>query len=170
MTSTLQAKGHPNGAGACPARAAYRAAVLALLVAVAAAPARAQMYRYVGENGVTTYSQVPPPTGDATEMTPDPGPSQAERDAATQRLRQQLESDFDRRTERELAAEKDAAEAADAEVRAKNCSAARTNLTTLSNLGVHYLNLPDGRTLKPNEAERQGLIEEARRQIRDNCD
>lgn len=144
--------------------------MLLVLLCACATPAGAQMYRYIDENGVTVYSQVPPPSGDATRITPDPPPSAAERGAAIERLRERLESDFDRRTEAEKQAEQAAAEAARAEVRDKNCRAARTNLETLNNLGGRFLTLPDGRTVKPDDAQRQRLIDDARGHVRENCD
>jgi hypothetical protein len=154
------------------ASAAGRLAVLFALLCAAGypPPTLAQLYRYVDEDGVTVYSQVPPPTGEATTITPDPGPGDAEREAAIERLRGQLESDFDRRTEAERRTGEEATEAADAERRAKNCSAARTNLERLTNLGGRYLTLPDGRMVKPDAEQQQRLIEQARGQIQDNCD
>jgi hypothetical protein len=171
MTITLQAPPRANG----PIRGSGHSFPLAALLAWSCTagwltPAGAQMYRYVDENGVTVYSQVPPRSVDATEIQPDPGPSAAARNAALQRLRRQLESDFDRRSEAKRQAEQQAEEAARAEVRANNCHAARTNLDTLQNLGARHLELPDGRVVTPGEQQRQRLIEDARAQVRENCD
>jgi hypothetical protein len=146
------------------------ALALGSLLAVGAADAPAQIYRYVDETGETVYSRVPPPTGDATKITPDPGPSEAETQAATERLRRQLETDFDRRHEAKRQAELEAKEAQSASERAEACSAARRNLDTLSNLGGRFLTLPDGRTVKPDAAQQQRLIDEAREQIQQFCD
>lgn len=146
------------------------ALALGSLLAVGAADAPAQIYRYVDESGETVYSQVPPPTDDATKIIPDPGPSEAETRAATERLRRQLEIDFDRRDEAKRQAEVQAKEAQSASERAKNCSAARRNLDTLTNLGGRFLALPDGRTVKPDAAQQQQLIDEAREQVQAFCD
>ncbi|WP_082674252.1 DUF4124 domain-containing protein [Thiohalocapsa sp. ML1] len=153
-------------------RATRPALALALggLLALGAAGAVAQIYRYVDESGETVYSQMPPPAGDATKITPDPGPSEAETRAATERLRRQLEIDFDRRHEAERQAKLEAEEQQTAKERADACRAARRNLDTLSNLGGRFLALPDGRTVKPDPAQQAQLIEEARQQIEALCD
>lgn len=148
-----------------PAGAVLAAALLAWHTGTAA-----QIYRYVDENGEVVYSQTPPPNGDATTITPDPGPGDAEAAAALERLRRQLEDQFDRRGAGERAAEEAAGQAARAEQRKKNCQAARTNLSTLQNLGGSYLELPDGRVVAPDAGQRRRLIEDAQGHIRDNCD
>ena len=149
-----------------------RAAALAAagVLALLAAPAPAQIYRYVDENGETVYSQIPPPQQDAVEITPDPGPSDAESAAAVERLRRQLEIDFDRRHEAKRQAGLKAEDAKNAELRSKNCDAARQNLDTLTNLGARFLSLPDGQTVKPDAAQQARLMEEAREQIKQFCD
>jgi hypothetical protein len=132
--------------------------------------ASAEIYRYVDENGEVVYSQTPPPDGNATTITPAPGPSAAEAAAARERLRRQLEERFDRRSAEDRAAEEAEQEAARAEQRKQNCRAARTNLTTLQNLGPRRLELPDGRVVRPNAEQHRRLIEDAQGHIRDHCD
>jgi hypothetical protein len=132
--------------------------------------ASAEIYRYVDDNGEVVYSQTPPPNGDATTITPAPGPSAAAAAAARERLRRQLEERFDRRSAEDRAAEEAAQEAARAEQRKQNCRAARTNLTTLQNLGPRRLELPDGRVVRPNAEQHHRLIEDSQRHIRDHCD
>lgn len=169
--TTRPATGVRGAAAAVPSPTHARLlAMLACFTLLWSVAALGEVYRYVDENGVTVYSQTPPPSGEAASMTPDPGPSATETAAALERLRRQLETDFDRRYTREKRAEHAAEEAARAEQRAAACAAARTNLRTLTNLGAAYLELPDGTLVGPTREQRQRLIEQTRGQVRDLCD
>jgi hypothetical protein len=130
----------------------------------------AASYRYVDEQGRTVYSQTPPPGQEAERLRLDPGPPPGETEAARQRLKGQLERDLDQRWEEDRAAEEQAAAATRARQRAETCSAARKNLKTLQTLGARMLRLPDGEVIRVGEDEREEMMDEARRQMEDNCD
>jgi hypothetical protein len=55
------------------------------------------LYRWTDENGITVYSERPPPGAEATRLIPDPGPSPEESERAQQRIRSLVEQDYDRR-------------------------------------------------------------------------
>jgi hypothetical protein len=186
-----------RSAGSASPRAAWVALGLALFIA-ASRPARAEIYRYVDADGVTVYSQSPPPaalasgarsesgsesgpesgsgsesgseSGTPTTITPDRGPSSAEVAAAQARLKQQLERDLDRREEERRLAQETAQNEARAKQRASACAAARGNLQTLQNLGSKRLRLPDGSSIRPSAEQRAQHMDEARQQIRALCD
>jgi hypothetical protein len=179
-------------------RAVWVALGLALFIA-ASRPARAEIYRYVDADGVTVYSQSPPPAalasgarsesgsesgpegsgsessesgpaGTTTTITLDRGPSSAEVAAAQARLKQQLERDLDRREEERRLAQETAQNEARAKQRASACAAARGNLQTLQNLGTKRLRLPDGSSIRPSAEQRAQYMDQARQQIRELCD
>lgn len=143
-----------------------------VLAAPAALPAAAaQLYRYVDENGVTVYSQTPPPGGEAAAITVDAAaPSAADAAAAREQLREEIERDFDARNEAARAAEEAAEQAAAAKARAENCEAARTNLATLTDLGARVLQMPDGSVTRISDEEREALMRKAEMEIEDLCD
>jgi Skp family chaperone for outer membrane proteins len=182
-----------RSAGRASPRAVWVALGLALFIA-ASRPARAEIYRYVDADGVTVYSQSPPPaalasgarsesgpesgsvsesgpkSGTPTTITLDRGPSSAEVAAAQARLKQQLERDLDRREEERRLAQETAQNEARAKQRASACAAARGNLQTLQNLGSKRLRLPDGSSIRPSAEQRVQYMDQARQQIRALCD
>jgi len=146
------------------------AAMLCWLASICPGVAGAELYRYVDQDGVTVYSQSPPPTGDADTIRPAPGPGTADTDAARQRLRTGLEQYMDRREQRQR--EREAARQAEreAEQRAAGCAAARKNLDTMQRLGPHRLRMPDGSLIRPDAQERARMVGELQEQIQAQCD
>jgi len=132
-------------------------------------PALAEMYRWVDEDGVTVYSQRPPPDAPATTIAPPPKPSEAETMRAFERLKDQFVRDFDAKEEEKKQAEDQAKQAKDQAMRDLNCTAARKNLETLQNLGARRLLTPDGEYRRLSDEERAKGIAEMRKAIEDNC-
>jgi hypothetical protein len=156
---------------ASPAAPAARLALLVLAVAVVvpSRPALAEVYRWVDEEGVTVFSQRPPPVGAATQVRTPAGPSEAERQAAQARLRGLAETSVDRRDDR---GNKDDKAAKEKQVQAKkdaDCDAARKNLDTLINHGKGRIKKPDGTFGYLGKDELAGQIEAAKAQIAANC-
>ncbi len=137
-------------------------------VALACAPVAAKTYRWVDENGVTVYSQSPPPSGTATEIEPPPPPAVSPEEAWRRlNVQRQMLEDLreDRELEKRLAKEKKAEE----ERLKRNCEAARRNL-------AGYIARPharqkgaDGEYRYITEEERQERMRKAREQIKENC-
>jgi len=147
--------------------------MLALLIALSGAlpqAASGQPYRYVDENGITVYSQVPPPGAEAATVEIAPAPSDADIDAARERLRSQIEQQFDQSQEQSESAEAQAQQSAAAAQRAKACAAARQNRQTVQDLGARMLRMPDGSLRRVGDDERQAMLDEADQQIAELCD
>lgn len=142
-----------------------------LVLSGLAPPGAAELYRWVDETGTTVYSQAPPPPGttSATAIAPPKPPPTAVQPSAEQ-LRSTVEQDFDRREEQARQAEETAKKAAEQATRQANCNAARTNLETLESHGRGRIRTPDGRDRFLSRDELATFQEEARKQIRDNCD
>lgn len=131
--------------------------------------AQAAMYKWVDENGVTHYSQFPPPGRELQTVVPPPPPA-ADPEGAQQRLEGLLQRQDESRKATAEAAEKQDQAAAEAERRKQNCATARTNLEKLTNLGHRRLTGPDGTAYYPTEEERQQHIAEAQKQIEEYCE
>lgn len=133
------------------------------------AGASAEMYRWVDENGVTVYSQKPPPSGNARVIRPQAGPSAAEVAASRARENQaaeRLADDAEDRMKAEEASKKDAEEKAR---KAQNCAAARKNLETMSNLGSRMVANEQGEYSRPTMEQRQADIRAAEEEIKRSC-
>lgn len=141
----------------------------AVLVGCLCAPSSARVYRWVDENGVTVYSQTPPPSGDWDGVKTQPAPTAADHEAARERLKTQIEESFDTEQDKKQAAEEQAKKAEKEAKRAESCKAARQNLETLQNLGTRMVRTPDGRYLRLSEEEVAAKIDEAQRQIEEYC-
>ena len=124
-------------------------------------PATAAVYQWVDENGVTVYSQTPPLSGDARKITTQSVPENTVAKSKLHELRQKAD---DLREDRMLKKEDKAKEREEALRKKSNCEAARQNLTNLQGLGRR---LYGGKRL--TEEERQQKIEEAQKQIKENC-
>jgi hypothetical protein len=146
--------------------------MLALLTVLSGASPQAasgQPFRYVDENGVTVYSQTPPPGASADAVELAPAPSAADTDAAIERLRGQIEQQFDQRQDQARAKAAEAEEAKAVAQRAEACATARQNRQTLQDLGARMLRMPDGSVTRIGDAERQAMLDEADRQIVELC-
>ncbi|RLJ15890.1 DUF4124 domain-containing protein [bacterium endosymbiont of Escarpia laminata] len=133
--------------------------------------AGAQTYRWVGKDGVTVYSQTPPPSGSAEvikhRQTPKSNPADTE--AANKRLNKARQDLEDRREDRKLAKQAQDEQQQAAATRLQNCEVGRSNLRNLTALGNRKLRTQDGEYLRLTEEERQTRMEQARKDIEDNC-
>jgi hypothetical protein len=141
----------------------------ALITACACVSTPAAMYRWVDENGVTVYSQTPPPSGDAVKLRKRPPPPARDVEAARQRTEQQREGVFDQTEAEKQAATEQAMREDEAHQREKNCAAARDNLETYQNLGPRRIRTADGRYLRLSEDEVRMEIDKAQAQIEEFC-
>jgi hypothetical protein len=138
------------------------------LILITTTLAAGKMYRWVDENGVTQYTQSPPPKGDATEVKPPPppavSPEEAQRKLNAQR--QQLE---DLREDRSLAKQKTKEGKEEKELNTKNCQLARNNLKRLQENPRGRWMQKDGQQTRYSDEERQTKIKEAQDQIQEFC-
>ena len=143
---------------------------LCLLCAVVSAPAQAaDFYRWVDANGVTHYSQTPPPNRETDQLEPPPPPAEAP-PKARERLDAQLQKLDERREERELEAEAEHKAQEAERIRQQNCRIARSNLENLEIATNSLMRLPDGSYERMDEETRQAKMEEARRAIEKYCE
>jgi hypothetical protein len=128
---------------------------------------QAETYKWVNEDGVVTYSQTPPPDGNADKIdiksgAKEPGPSSKEK---LDELRQRMaDHDEDRQEAKQKAEEKKSLQ----EMKKKNCEIARSNLQKLQGLGQR-LYKKDGEYKRLSEEDRQSLMKQAQEQIKADC-
>lgn len=128
-----------------------------------------EIYKWVDEDGVTHYSQEPPPSGDATPVGVDAPPDEeVERERREmEETGERLEAQREERREAEEQAQKDAGER---EQREQRCADMRSSLKKLTE--NRRLLVPDGEgdVRRMPEEERQERVAERRRQIEEKCD
>ena len=135
--------------------------------AAALATAQAATYRWVNEQGVTVYSQTPPPSGQATVIPPPPPPATGApiRPPIEEQLKQ-IEAQKAERQQRE-------AKAADEKKRQTimdaNCRNARHNLEVLEGPARRRFAENGGEYQRLTEEERQKRIELAKENIKQFC-
>lgn len=134
------------------------------------AGATSDLYRWTDADGVTVYSQRPPPGSGATRLRPDPGPSPEESQRALDRLRALAEQDLDRREEAQRREQASRQQSEQQTRRESNCEAARKNLASLENPRVARVRTLEGEPQILTEEVRARYLEEARRVIQENCD
>ena len=127
------------------------------------------MYRWVDRNGVTIYSQFPPPNGDAARIHQQPAPGTADAEMARKRLQQQLEKEFDEHQAKTERAAKEAEERESKRRDSKACAAARGNLETIENLGARRAITPEGDAVYLSDQQRRDLMDKLGDQIRKTC-
>jgi hypothetical protein len=128
--------------------------------------ARADIYKWVDDEGKINYSQTPPPQGVASEtikQAPAPAVAPAPPESKRQERAEEEQKDLEYDAARARRAEENA------EIRRLNCDAATRNLALLEQPGQRrYMNAA-GELLRPTNEERQRLIDETRQQIKENC-
>ena len=146
----------------------YRIGLILISWLATAGLAQAAMYKWVDENGVTQYSQYPPPDQKSETMVPPPTPAQ-DPAGAQQKLEQTLQK-LDEDSKARAAAKAEQDKAAEAEQkRSQNCQAARKNLETLTTGGRKRIVGPDGVAAPLSEEDRQSRIAQAKKQVKDYC-
>lgn len=139
------------------------------LALLAAPTAQAEMYRWVDQDGVTVYSEHPPPDAEATRIRKDSAPSSVDTNRALDRINRFNTQDFDRREEAKKQAEEAAAAAEETAGRKHNCEMARRNLETIQTLGARRLRMPNGEYRVVSDDDRARLESESRKLIQENC-
>ncbi len=125
-------------------------------------------YRWVDENGVTHYTQTPPPDKSATRIPPPPPPSAEGQKAWDQLDRKWQENET--RNEARQKQQQQATEEADMQAaQEKNCQAAKHNLEILQGPPRKLIRTPDGEYHRVDPAVRQEQIEKAEKMIQENC-
>ena len=128
-----------------------------------------QAYKSVDENGNVTFSQFPPSDNQAAEsihVKTQKSSSAAQSNKKMESSRQKLlESSVERNTD--TVDKKEARK--EAERMAENCEKAKQKLRDIQNNGRIYKALEGGERYWYDEKEREGLINEAKEQVKQYC-
>ena len=146
-----------------------RCSPLALAAALCFTTAQAEMYRWVDGDGVTHFSQVPPPSGSATRLSK-PAADPIGNSDSVQRINQQWQQAQDRKEERTEQREQQQEEAQLQARRAENCKAAKYNLGILQGPSNRLIKQPGGDYQRLTEEQRQAQISKAEEIIERDCD
>lgn len=138
--------------------------LLILLPLIGSSVASATMYRWVNEEGVTVYSQTPPPAEIETqEIAPPPPPPTAPEpaDAGSE------PATFEPAT---APAGTAAEQRKEAEERTRrNCENSKKNLAILQSRDTRTVTLPDGTSQTLNADAREEMIRKAEAQVQEFC-
>ncbi len=127
-------------------------------------------YRWVDENGVTHYSQVPPPDKAATRIAPPPPPPAGSGQTTWDKLDVRLQNAELRKEEQQKQRQEEQKSAEKQAARQKNCNAARRNLEILQGSPRRMIRLPNGEYRRLTAEEREEQMARARERIDEFCD
>jgi hypothetical protein len=144
------------------------------LILVAARPAYAQIYKWVDSQGVTHYSEAPPPGGAGkasvlelpqAKSPPDQGP------ASTQQSWQAQDQEFRERQAKkaDLHKQEEEREAKSLQARRNACLNAQASLDLLNRQGRLYNVNEQGEKIYLNDDDRQRQSQLAQQRIAENC-
>ena len=143
--------------------------LLAAQLALFATGLPAASYKWVNQDGITVYSQRPPPGTEAEKLAPPPPPP-IPPEEARQRLDEQLKSLQQTDEAQTTAAKKAKAAQAEAASRRSRCDNARRNLELLNTGGPRKrYRAADGSYQRLTEEERQKQMQDAHNDIRKFC-
>ncbi len=141
---------------------------LTIIFLVGVMPVMAKSYRWVDENGVTIYSQSPPPSGEATVIKPPPPPASPPGETLKQLKARQAAIDESRNKKDEIKKKEDT-EAKNAEIKKKNCEISKKNLADIELHPRVRMKMEDGSYKQLTDEERTAQIEKAKKGIKDFC-
>ncbi|MCW8943337.1 MAG: DUF4124 domain-containing protein [Sedimenticola sp.] len=142
-----------------------RTASLLSLALLFSSAADARMYRWVDDNGMTVYSQSPPPSGEATEIKVNTSTAAPNAKAAADAQPKQA-AEPEKKESGPTKAEIEESN----RIKAENCKAASSNLNLYENLGNKLVKTPDGLYKRLTEEERQQKIQESKDVMSEFCD
>ncbi len=142
--------------------------ILSLMLLIWLLPAMAKTYRWVDDNGVTIYSQTPPPTGNATIIKPPPSPATPPDEIMQNLKRRQAAIDESKKRKNETG-EKGSAEARNVEIKQQNCDTSRKNLAEITRHPRVRMKMDDGGYKQLSDQERQAEIDKYNQDIEKFC-
>ncbi|MDH3451957.1 MAG: DUF4124 domain-containing protein [Gammaproteobacteria bacterium] len=145
-----------------------RAVVCSALLVLTTGIVQAKIYKWVDENGVTQYTQYPPPKGDSKEVNVPAAPS-APTDEQRKELQERLEAFNKRRDERLRDAQESEEQRAEREKLAADCQRIRDDLEVVRNNPRLFEEAEDGSRVRMTEERRQERIGLAEQQLKDFC-
>jgi hypothetical protein len=145
---------------------------LFLALALAAAPAWAQQFKWIDENGRVRYGDVPPPGVNAQRLKPPSGPASQAPAASAKKGEKALTPEQAFQKRREAAAkdaEKQAAADAEAQAKRENCQRAQESLRTYeSGQRISRVDAKGERYYLDDAQIQQGAAQ-ARQAVQQNC-
>lgn len=146
-----------------------KAAYLLLSVFVSftvALHAHAAVYKWVDKDGMTHYTQEPPPSGiQGKTMAP---PPEVNSDAAEQRLKNEEKTLQQYQQQREKASKEQQEQQQKTQARNQACDQARLRLKSLQRPRVNFVD-KDGTRRRATEEQRQSALKQAQDYIDKNC-
>ena len=131
-------------------------------------PAMAKLYKWVDENGVTQYTQTPPPKADFSQVKPpakpavDPKKAQSDMEKRLEAFKERRDGSLESKAE----ADKEAAEKA---AKTEKCNKARKNLAFLQSHSRVRTTDKDGKATLLGEEKRQEKMKNSREVIKKYC-
>ncbi len=135
--------------------------VVALVFLCLAAPAPAQIYKWIDEKGRARYGEKPPPGVEARLLAPPTGPASA----PSRRSTEEQDAEFRRRQIEKREAEERHAQAA--KIRAEQCERLREELSYSESLRLFRWDR--GEKVYFSDAERKAHADKVRALIRQHC-
>ncbi len=143
-------------------------AVLVLMTSTSFAADKHGIYKWVDDSGEVHYTQKPPPNRETQELKPPPAPT-GDPAAISDKLKEQVDAMEKRQTEKREGAS-DAKQWVEIQkIRRENCATAGRNLAMLQQGGNRAYRTADGQVVRLTDEDRQQRIDEANRQIEENC-
>jgi hypothetical protein len=150
----------------------FRPGLAALLLALLAIPAGAEIYKWTDVQGKVHYGDQPPsgsiprPFNPQTPKAAEARADEARRNAAEQTARKRVEQETALEAERK----KQAGSEEETRRKADNCQRARNNLDMLQRMGMRLTTVDvQGRARTLDAAARQAEIDRANQMIAENC-
>ena len=144
-----------------------KALLLGAMLIASSLTVHAALYKWVDENGITQYTQTPPPFSRYQEMhlTPPAGHSGPEH----QQVETKPEKQNDLATSAKNAPQDDQKQAEQQEAREQNCRLAQQRLPQLENHARMRYTAADGSIHVMSEDEKQAKLVETRAMIAETC-
>ena len=152
----------------------YRKKTRHLMLAIGLAivlPASGQVYKSTGESGEAVFSDTPPPSGPVERVEIDAPPPASDVERAREEVSEVNSALDDLATERQQKEADKAAAKEDAKRQEAACAASQSRLAQLESQPPNRRLVvePDGSSRRVSAEEREGLIETARQQVRQDC-
>jgi hypothetical protein len=143
--------------------------VLLAFTSTSRAVDRDVIYKWIDDTGEIHYTQMPPSNREYEVMNRAAAPAD-DPEKIRSDLKEQVES-MDKQQEEKAEEVKDAEQWAKIQkLRRKNCEIAKKNLANLHQGGQKAFMTPDGEVVRLTDDERQRRIDEANKQIKENCE
>jgi len=142
---------------------------LAALCILLATPALADIYKWTGEDGKVNYTQMPPPPGYSSELIKQSSNQPSSEKQADKKQASAQASDAESPTGEQPGMLTDEQKKENEEIRKLNCDAASRNLAALLEKSQRSFMTANGELLRPTEKEREKLIANARKQVKQFC-